>query len=136
MNAPTRFLELVETVQGDRAQLQALDAELQELHTRLASRQALRDQVAENIEVVEAMVAHARRTFEITMPDPAPEPPTPAAPNGTGPQPVPTVFDQVMKNHPEMQHTAPHAAGDANATVPDAEQPPAGKPVAQQRGRR
>ena len=127
MNAPTRFLELVDTVQGDRAQLASLDDDLRILHAKTAEKQALRDQVAENVAVVEAMLSHAQRTFELTIPTPAPQ-------NGNGVPPAPaSIFNQVAREHPEAVNTAPHPIPDAAATVPDAE-PEEGKPVAS-RGR-
>lgn len=130
MNAPARFLELAQTAAHDRDKLAALEADLTDLRTKVAQVTALRDEYAENVNVMDAMLSHAQRTFELTIPAPAPD-------NGVPPQP-PSIFGEVLREHPEMQHTAPHPVVNGNGadvTVPDPEQP-AGKPVAQRGGRR
>lgn len=77
MNVPDRYAQLVDATGQDRARLTRLDEEItlraHILNEGPAGLQALQDQrqaLALDVEVSEAMLGHAQRTYELPAPGP------------------------------------------------------------------
>lgn len=68
MNAPDRFVQLATATELDRKALRNHEAEISRLERELAEEQDSRAKLAASIEVSEAMLMHAQRTYNLTVP--------------------------------------------------------------------
>lgn len=122
-----RLAMLVQDRQQIAGELDQARADRDKIETRISDLTSLLANKATAIQVQEGVLANARglaeRVAELGIDVHQPAPQTPAG-GATPPGGVPalpaSVFDEVLREHPEMQQTQPFQPVDANTTTPDA----------------